>query len=86
MELQTSERAAGLFGLLKQWCGALLQTQINAPMDRTRHGALLCPACGRIHGRCHEAAFPLMYVAGKTGDMRYLSAAKALFKWGENLS
>ncbi|MBR5409986.1 MAG: hypothetical protein IK104_04875 [Clostridia bacterium] len=74
-----------VFSLLSDWGEGMLRLQIDAPADQTRRGALLCPACGRIHGRCHEAVYPLLCLAERTGEGRYLSAAKNLFDWGENM-
>lgn len=45
-------------GLLTDWCEGMLKHQINAPDDPKRHGALACPACDMIHGRCWEAIYP----------------------------
>ncbi len=73
------------FALLRDWCDALLRLQIDAPADPALHGGILCPACGRVHGRCHEAVFPLMCMASASGDKSYLDAAKKLFIWGENM-
>lgn len=74
-----------LFSLLRQWGDALLRLQINRPGEPALDGGILCPACGRIHGRCHEAVYPLLYLARRTGDGRYLTGAKKLFRWGENM-
>ena len=48
-------------------------------------GGILCPSCRMIHGRCHDAVYPLLYMADRTGEDRYLRAARKLFAWGENL-
>ncbi|MBR0537213.1 MAG: hypothetical protein IJK40_03610 [Clostridia bacterium] len=73
-----------LFGTLSDWCGALMRLQVRLP-DPALDGGILCPACGVIHGRCHEAVYPLMYMAHRTADERYLDAARRLFDWGENM-
>ena len=70
-----------MFDTLKTWCDALLAHQIHDPADPTRDGAIFCPACGVIHGRCADAIYPLLYLADKTGDTRYIDAAKNVFKW-----
>ena len=70
--------------LLEDWCGALL-LQADAPGTPALDGAIRCPACGRVHGRCHEAVYPLLYMAKTTGREAYLTAAKRLFCWSETL-
>ncbi len=67
-----------LTGLLTDWCGALIRLQ-------RADGGILCPACGRVHGRCHEAVYPFLYLADATGDETYLTAAKKAFEWGGRL-
>ena len=71
--------------LLLDWCGALIDLQVNDPPNKRLDGGIFCPACGRIHGRCHEAVYPLMCAAKLTGDERYLQSAKRLFAWSENM-
>lgn len=70
--------------LLKRWCDGMLAQQIDAPDDLTIHGALGCPACGRIHGRCMDAVYPFVHLAKKTGEEKYLSAAIRVMEWAEN--
>lgn len=74
------------FDLLKQWCGGLLSHQIRDISDPLLHGGLLCPACGLIHGRCHDAIYPLLFMADKTGDPTYLQAAMKLQDWSARVS
>ena len=71
--------------LLLEWCDALVRLQIHLPDCKRLDGGILCPACGMIHGRCHEAVYPLLCAARQTGDETYLTAAKQLFSWGENM-
>ena len=71
--------------LLLAWCDALAGLQIDDPGRPVFDGGVLCPACGRIHGRCHEAAYPLLCAAELTGEEKYLRAAKKAFAWGANL-
>ena len=73
------------FNLLKTWCDELIKLQISAPGSKNFDGAILCPACKVIHGRCHDAIYPMMYLADATGEEKYLNAAKKLFQWGENM-
>ena len=73
------------YRLLEEWCNALCLLQADSPGDPLTDGAIRCPACGRIHGRCHEAVYPLLFLAKKTGRETYLTAAKRLFDWSETL-
>ena len=49
--------------LLKKWCDGLAAHQITQIPDPEIRGALLCPACAAVHGRCHGAVYPLLYLA-----------------------
>ena len=73
------------FSLLKQWCDELIKLQLSGTGRNELDGAIICPACQIIHGRCHDAVYPLLYLADVTGEEKYLSAAKALFDWAESL-
>lgn len=70
--------------LLIEWVDTLLTLQCASP-HASLDGGILCPACGRIHGRICDLVHPLMYVADKTGNDKYLVAAKRLMKWMENI-
>ena len=70
--------------LLVEWVDALLAHQC-AGMGPTLDGGILCPACARIHGRIGDAVLPLIYLADRTGNDKYLSAAKRLMAWMENV-
>ncbi|MCR5782047.1 MAG: hypothetical protein K6G90_04845 [Clostridia bacterium] len=72
-------------GLLSDWGEALVKLQIVMPERPELDGGIMCPACRMIHGRCHEAVYPLMCLAARTGEERYLTSAKKLFRWGENM-
>ncbi len=85
MMIRKTQLENEVFNLLKDWCDGLIRLQIDMPGQDDFDGAFLCPACKVIHGRCHDAVYPLMCVADRTGDVRYLTAAKKLFKWGENM-
>ena len=67
--------------LLKEWLDALLSCMVENPKYPSVHGAILCPACTAIHGRCHEAVYPLMTMAELSGDAKYLEGARKLFRW-----
>ncbi len=72
--------------LLSQWCDGMLEVQINDPENLKVHGALGCPACNKIHGRCMDAVYPFLYMAEKTGESKYLDAGIAVFEWAVNVS
>jgi len=69
--------------LLKTWCDGLLSHQVTEMQDPALHGALLCPACTLIHGRCGDALYPLLHLAHTTGDAKYLRAALSVNDWTE---
>lgn len=71
--------------LLKEWCDALIRYQVRMPGNKSFDGGILCPACMLIHGRCPDAVYPLLCMADRTGDGKYLEAALRLFDWGENM-
>ena len=72
--------------LLRDWCDAMLAVQIHDPSDPAKHGALGCPACDFIHGRCMDAVYPFLHMAKVTGDAKYLKAGIAVFEWSKNVS
>ena len=81
----TTTKFRGLVeGLLKTWCDGMLARQIDKPDDPTVHGALGCPACDHIHGRCMDAVYPFVHMAKKTGEEKYLTAAIRVMEWAEN--
>ncbi len=72
-----------VYNLMKSWCDKLLETQLdmgNPLLD----GALLCPACAVVHGRCADMVLPLVLLYKETGEQKYLTAAKRLVDWTEN--
>ncbi|RIH63945.1 twin-arginine translocation signal domain-containing protein [Mariniphaga sediminis] len=71
------------YNLLKTWCDTLISYQVNDAAKPGLHGGILCPACARIHGRCGDAIYPMLYMAQKTGDEKYLRSARLLFEWME---
>ncbi len=70
--------------LLKDWCDGMLNVQINNPSNLEEHGALGCPSCSHIHGRCMDAVYPFLYMADVTGDKKYIEGAKLVMVWAEN--
>ena len=71
-------------GLLEDWSNAMLKQQIVNPSNLELHGALECPSCSHIHGRCMDAVYPFLYMADKTGDQKYVEGAKLVMLWAEN--
>ena len=69
--------------LLQSWCDGLLAHQVIDIETPALHGALLCPSCAMIHGRCGDAVYPLLRVAHTTGDSKYLRAAIMVHDWSE---
>jgi len=69
--------------LLQTWCNGLLAHQVTAIQDPALRGGLLCPSCGIIHGRCGDALYPLLSMAHRTGEAKYLQAALLVHAWGE---
>lgn len=72
------------FDLLRDYCDALISLQIRGTGDPSFEGAFRCRACHILHGRAADAVYPLMVMAKRTGDSKYIEAAKAVFSWGEN--
>ena len=78
------QTASNLYSqLLQTWCDGLLEHQVTAIQNPALHGALLCPACALIHGRCGDAVYPLLRVAHTTGNAKYLNAALLVHEWSE---
>lgn len=71
-------------GLLTEWMDSFLSYQYTSP-NPALSGGVLCPACARMHGRIGDAVLPLMYLADKTKDTKYLTGAKRLMAWMENV-
>jgi hypothetical protein len=72
--------------LLHTWCESILKLQVTHIESKGIHGGILCPACAKMHGRSGDAVYPLMYMAHKTGESRYLDAAIKLQDWSEHFS
>ena len=72
-----------VFDLLKNWCDRLLSYELREIDTPYLKGALACPACGLIHGRCADLVFPLTLLYAETGNEKYLAAAKHLIEWSE---
>lgn len=70
--------------LLYGYLDALLNLQVKKTGEKLLDGALLCPACAHIHGRCFELLQPLVFAYSDSGKEEYLSAAEAIFAWAEH--
>lgn len=70
--------------LLKDWCDGMIKLQIYNPSNLEEHGALGCPSCSHIHGRCMDVVYPFLYMADISGDYKYIEAAKLVMLWAEN--
>ena len=73
-----------VFDLLKKWCDYMLDHTVKGIEDPNLRGAMLCPACGFVHGRFADSilAYTLLYT--ETGDEKYLKAADEAVDWSEN--
>ena len=70
--------------LLKTWCDAMINHQIDMPNIKSAHGGLFCPACAYIHGRIADAVYPMVYMYKASGDKKYIDSAVKLIDWCEN--
>ena len=73
------------FRLLKEWCDGLLELQITEKPMPELYGGILCPSCGRIHGRCSDAMYPMLYLYKTTGEKKYKDCGMNLFSWSDNM-
>ena len=80
----SSEFKALISNLLEDWCEGMINVQIHNPSNLEEHGALSCPSCAHIHGRCMDAVYPFLYMADITGDKKYIEGAKLVMLWAEN--
>ena len=74
-----------LRGLLREWCDRMIRLQLIDASRPESHGAIECPACGFIHGRCGDAVLPFMAMAAHSGEARYLEAALRVAAWTKNV-
>lgn len=71
------------YALMIEWAQALLDLQVT---DRSRvddYGGIWCPADKAVHGRVGDAFYPMLYLADKTKDSKYLDSAMLLYRWIE---
>lgn len=79
--------------VLAEWCQKLADLQISGTGYSRLDGAILCPACGKIHGRCAEAMYPFLRMAEeeeisgldgwKKRQEDWIERAEKLFFWAE---
>ncbi len=79
---------------LAEWCQKLADLQISGTGYSRLDGAILCPACGKIHGRCAEAMYPFLRMAEeeeingldgwKKRQEDWIERAEKLFFWAES--
>lgn len=69
--------------LLLEWCRGLQKLQIGKDWPGAFRGGILCPACGRIHGRSADAMIAFLCAGELSGDESYFCSAEELFRWSE---
>ena len=69
--------------LFERWCEGLYANQLRETPRRELHGALMCPACGFLHGRAGDAVHPFVRMWKKTGESRWFAAACDVVDWTE---
>ena len=69
--------------LLQEWGERLLDLQVKTGNSPLELGGIMCPACGRVHGRMGDAIYPFLFLAEKNKDSRYLDGAVMMFDWME---
>lgn len=72
------------FDLLKCWCDRLIALQLGENHEKYFRGAILCPSCAHIHGRIADSVYPFVLMYDKTGDKKYMDAAKLVMQWADN--
>lgn len=69
--------------LLDRWCDGLVAHQLSYPNDRGLDGAMVCSACAYLHGRIGDTVYPFVVQWDRTGDAKYLTAARRAIGWCE---
>lgn len=69
--------------LLEAWTGALLKLQIADSSKKSEFGGIWCPTCQTVHGRVADSVYPLLHMAHKTQNSKYLDSAIMLYLWME---
>lgn len=68
--------------LFFKWIDSYLKLRIHDTGVPQLDGNMICPACTWLHGRAPDAVWPLTWAWKRTGDAKYLEAAKGLITWG----
>ena len=69
--------------LLARWCDGMIAHQLDFPHDSGLHGAMACSACAYLHGRIGDTVYPFIVQWGRSGEEKYLSAARKAIGWCE---
>lgn len=67
--------------LLARWSEALLALRVDGTGNAALDGNVMCPACGALHGRAADAVWPLTWLWARTGEQKWIDAAKGLVTW-----
>lgn len=78
-----AEQRTDAEALLARWCDGLVAHQLDYPNDRGLNGAMVCSACAYLHGRIGDTVYPLVVLWDRTGDGKYLAAARKAIGWCE---
>ncbi|GAB3225344.1 hypothetical protein [Spirosoma arcticum] len=65
---------------LQTWCDALIALQVQGGTDV---GGILSKSHQFVHGRCGDAVYPFLTLYKLTGNEKYRTAARKVFKWSE---
>lgn len=66
--------------LLVRWADALLELKIE---EGEEAGNYICPACPDGHGRVIDMVWPMTWLWQRTGEEKYLDAARDAVAWGD---
>ena len=69
--------------LFSRWCEGLLALQLSGTGRSETEGALICPACGFLHGRAGDSVYPFVRMWVRTGERKWLDAAERVVEWTE---
>ena len=67
--------------LLTRWSEAFLALRVDGTGNAALDGNMMCPACGALHGRAADAVWPLTWLWARTGERKWIDAAKGLVTW-----